>query len=357
MFPLGYARVRRRRPDPPEARRAAAASALILICAAVVVLTSYARRVADGLPLGLSPFADEIAMRLASSRSGGGEEVSNFDLDIDGDGTDEAVVALRDGGGDGRMELYRKTSSGSYQLMAAIDSGPVVDVKLAVLDWNNAHIGGAVAAREPVWRRILVATADYNQSIGAMSRALVNTAYVWDGTHLVQVWQATVTSESVFDTGDETTRKSMLPSVAAKAQGWMRLASVSEHVFTGGSVPQVSVTSTQEVHSYLESDDKFVPLASREVKQVYHWSDKWNAFVIGEAKVGGSGAKGLAFPGSPEGFDIPPGTAVAIMEQERKCAEGLVFNPPYMVRVMLTDGRCCFVEEGHLLAPVTQSMV
>ena len=138
VAPLAYTRIRRRRSEArDEGSRAASALALALICMCLVIGTSVARRLRDGEPLGLSSFGDWIASRLASApgsgagaaaRSGSGVEVTNLDVDIDGDGKLEAAVAVRDARGNGRIELYRRGASGA-QLMAQVDSGPVVELR------------------------------------------------------------------------------------------------------------------------------------------------------------------------------------------------------------------------------------
>lgn len=351
---MAYSRIRRRRPAAQEeGARAAYAFALALICMVLVIGTSYARRIRDGEPLGLSFVGDWIAAQLASARGSAGietgGEVSNLDLDMDGDGTLEAAVAVSEAGGTGRIELYKRGSSGSYQLLATVNSGPVSEMQLAVVKEGSREM----------WARLLVARADYDQSVGAMTRASVVTAYAWDAAagNLVQVWQATAKSESVFDSSDQIAREAMQPAAAKDARGWVRLASASAYKFAAGagtgmaaSAAQIHMSSAQEVHSYIVDDDAFAPLAKRTVNQVFAWSPKWKCFVLEEAEVGRDSAATYAYPGAPAGASLSPGTKVALLEQERKCVEGLVFSPPYMARVLLNSGVQCFVREDALLA-------
>ena len=359
---MAYTRIRRRRSEArDEGSRAASALALALICMCLVIGTSVARRLRDGEPLGLSSFGDWIASRLASApgsgagaaaRAGSGVEVTNLDVDIDGDGKLEAAVAVRDARGNGRIELYRRGASGAYQLMAQVDSGPVVELEAVVLRQDG----------EEMWSRLMLARAEYDQTVGAMTRAQVLTAYAWDAAagDLVPVWQMTVASESVFNGDDELARADLQPEMARKVKGWGRLASAAAHRFVGGgsggavggvagAVPHVQVASAQEVHSYIQADDTFVSLAKRTVNQAFVWSQKWKHFILTEAEVGREGATADAYPGAPEGQPLAPGTKVAVLEQERKCVEGIVFRPPYLARVLLSDGRCCFVRDDLLL--------
>ncbi|OPZ65478.1 MAG: hypothetical protein BWY85_00550 [Firmicutes bacterium ADurb.Bin506] len=343
---MAYSRIRRRRLEAQEeGARAAYALALALICMVLVIGTAYARRIGDGEPLGLSALGDWIALQLATARGTvgieTGGEVTNLDLDMDGDGTLEAAVAVVDAGGKGRIELYKRGSSGSYQLLATVNSGPVTEMDLVVVKDGSREM----------WARLLVAKADYDQSVGAMTRASVITAYAWDATasDLVQVWQATTKSESVFDSSDQIVREAMQPALAKTAKGWVRLASASAYKFVEGSPARIQVSSAQEAHSYIEADDAFAPLSKRTVNQVFTWSPKWKCFILEEAEVGRSGAITYAYPGAPAGPSLSPGTKLAILEQERKCVEGLVFIPPYMARVLLSDGTRCFVRDDALL--------
>lgn len=318
----------------------------------LVIGTAYARRIRDGEPLGLSALGDWIALQLASARGSvgleTGGEVTNLDLDIDGDGTLEAAVAVAETGGKGRVELYKRGSSGSYQLLATVNSGPVTEMELVVVKDGSREM----------WSRLLVTRSDYDQSVGAMTRASVVTAYAWDAAaaNLVQVWQATARSESVFDSSDQIARDAMQPAAAKAARGWVRLASASAYKFAAGAgsaqatAAQIQVSSAQEAHSYIEADDAFAPLSKRTVNQVFTWSSKWKCFILEEAEVGRSGAVTYAYPGAPAGPSLSPGAKLAVLEQERKCVEGLVFRPPYMARVLLSDGTRCFVREDALLA-------
>jgi len=65
----------------------------------------------------------------------------------------------------------------------------------------------------------------------------------------------------------------------------------------------------------------------------------------------------MEYPGADDGLRIDPGTDVAILESERKCVEGLVFGPPFLLRVKLPNGKRCFVSEDSVLTSAVESMV
>ena len=162
---------------------------------------------------------------------------------------------------------------------------------------------------EEMWSRLMLARAEYDQTVGAMTRAQVLTAYAWDAAagDLVPVWQMTVASESVFNGDDELARADLQPEMARKVKGWVRLASAASHRFVvggsggvvggvAGAVPHVQVASAQEVHSYIQADDTFVSLAKRTVNQAFVWSQKWKHFILTEARWDGRARRRTHIP-------------------------------------------------------------
>jgi hypothetical protein len=141
----------------------------------------------------------------------------------------------------------------------------------------------------------------------------------------------------------------------------MRLTSLSKVDFVAssqaGSRPSIVLRSSHKHESYDENIDVFTTIKSREVVQTYYWSDKWSAFILSEAIVGHSGASGMEYPGAVSRFSIPAGTALAVLESERQCAEGLVFDPPHLLRVKMPDGRRCFVDDGSVVPTPSRAMV
>ena len=72
-----------------------------------------------------------------------------------------------------------------------------------------------------MWSRLMLARAEYDQTVGAMTRAQVLTAYAWDAAagDLVPVWLMTVASESVFNGDDELARADLQPEMGQESQG------------------------------------------------------------------------------------------------------------------------------------------
>lgn len=65
----------------------------------------------------------------------------------------------------------------------------------------------------------------------------------------------------------------------------------------------------------------------------------------------------MEYPGAVSRFSIPAGAVLAVLESEGQCAEGLVFDPPHLLRVKMPDGRRCFVDDGSVAPTPSRAMV
>lgn len=371
------------------------AAILFFICGLVLSLGSIAEPTQTGnswfLPTGSSPSAPV-------------GPVLSLDIDITNDPGEEVATSHWTSPVEGYLELHGKAQTGGqggYKLLARVDVGPVVGLEKIVLDCGYESSPSQESHRtsdskperaseserttsDSMCATLILAQANYDQSVGAMSKTTVSTAYAWNGRTLVEVWSATTFSEAVWNLSwgavgnvkanswrwgvareralRDFTSSGGIPATAAKGfdlgpGNWVRLASSSTVQFSGGPVPSVVMESLHEYHSYSEKDDAFKLISSRKVTQTFCWSDRWKTFVLGEGTIGREGAIGMEYPGADDGLRIDPGTDVAILESERKCVEGLVFGPPFLLRVKLPNGRRCFVSEDSVLTSAVESMV
>jgi hypothetical protein len=389
--------------------RVAVVAILSFICGLVLSLGTIAEPIRRGSLDGSGYGGCSLLSATGSDSTGSGGPVLSIDVDITDDPGDEIATSHWTSPLEGYIELHGKAAAGArggYKLLARVDSGPVVELEKIVLDWDLRSLpsgengrtpsngpnlraeSGQTGETAPMWATLILAQANYDQSAGAMSKTTVSTAYAWNGRTLVEVWSATTCSEAVWNLSWGSVEGVMANSwrwgltreralrdfaglggdVRATAAGgakgldlgpgnWVRLASFSSVEFVSGPVPSVVMKSLHEYHSYSEKDDAFKLMNSRQVAQTFCWSDRWNAFVLGEGTVGREGAIGMEFPGASDGTMIHPGTDLAILESERKCVEGLVFGPPFLLRVKLPDGSRCFVNEEAVLTSGLESVV
>lgn len=389
--------------------RVAVVAILFFICGLVLSLGTIAEPVQRGSLGGSAYGGCSLLSTTGSDSTGSSGPVLSIDVDITDDPGDEVATSYWTSPLEGHLELHGKVATGArggYKLLARVDSGPIVELRKVVLDWDfespqsgedgrtpsggpgSLAGSGQTGETAPMWATLILAEASYDQSAGAMSQTTVSTAYAWNGRTLVEVWSATTCSEAVWNLSwgsvesvmanswrwglaRERTLRDLASSggdVRATASGgtrgldlgpgnWVRLASSSRVEFVSGRVPSVVMKSSHEYHSYNEKDDAFKLMNSREVVQTFCWSDRWNAFVLGEGTVGREGAAGMEYPGASGGATIHPGTDLAILESERKCVEGLVFGPPFLLRVKLPDGSRCFVNEEAVLTSGLESVV
>ncbi len=354
--------------------RAASAIALLGICAAVLAGNALWWRAEHGYPMGMSLLDSLLgAGRLqagASVPAAGAREAAgpmlSLDIDITGDPGPEVASSRWTSSQDGVIELYARddASIGSggrtgYRLLDRVEAGPVVELSQASLARRSGASSSAAQVDQSVWGTLLVAVAEYDQSLGAMAKSQVTTAYAWLGRRLVEVWSATTRSEAVWNSAWDAPRE-LKPGADDAAGGeWARLTSLSAVQFVAGAQPSIVLRSSQKHESYSEAKDVFTTIRSRDVVQTYYWSDRWGAFVLSETTVGRDGAIAMAYPRATAAgqFGIPAGTALAVLESQSQCAEGLVFGPPHLLRVKLPDGRRCFVDEGSVVPTPSRAMV
>ena len=168
---------------------------------------------------------------------------------------------------------------------------------------------------------------------------------------------ASTRSEAVWNLAWDAPEEVEAGGAHAGAGDWIRLTSLSKVDFIAGSRPSITLRSSQRHESYDENKDVFTTIKSREVVQTYYWSDRWGAFILSEATVGQGGATCMEHPGTVGRFSIPAGTALAVLESEGQCAEGLVFDPPHLLKVKMPDGRRCFVDGGSVVPTPSRAMV
>ncbi len=393
-----HAKVRRIRAHHSSLPRAASAAVLFAICTMVLAVNAVWWKTERGYPMGMSLFDALPGLGRASAGAATAPNASDgktglmlsVDIDITRDPGSEVASSRWTSSQDGVIELYARdeASAGSggrsgYRMLDRVEAGPVVELSCATLSQQPEAGSSAAQLERPMWGTLLVAAAEYDQSVGAMSKSKVTTAYAWNGRNLVEVWSATTRSEAVWnlawDAPKETeagrahagsgSGSSSGPGLGAGAgtgagagsADWMRLTSLSKVDFVAssqaGSRPSIVLRSSHKHESYDENIDVFTTIKSREVVQTYYWSDKWSAFILSEAIVGHSGASGMEYPGAVSRFSIPAGTALAVLESERQCAEGLVFDPPHLLRVKMPDGRRCFVDDGSVVPTPSRAMV
>lgn len=349
-----HARVRIAQARRDSWTRPASAVALFGICAMVLAANALWQRLEPGYPMGA-------AVPTASSGQVG--PMLSLDIDITADPGCEVASSRWTSSQEGVIELYARdessSKSGGYRLLDRVQAGPVVELsQVALAPSAEAGLPGAQPDK-PIWGVLLVAAAEYDQSVGALSRSTVTTAYAWDGRKLVEVWSATTQSEAVWNLGWGQLGETAVIGRGARlgAGDWVRLTGVSKVEFSAGPRPSIMLRSSQKHESYDENNDAFTTIKSREVAQTYYWSDRWSAFILSEAIVGRDGATGMEYPRAAGGFSIAAGTDLAVLEAEGQCVEGLVFSPPHLLRVKLPDGRRCFVGEGSVLPMPSRAMV
>ncbi len=364
-----YAQVRRSRARHRSLPRAASAVLLFGICGMVLAVNAVWWKMERGYPMGMSLFdalpvpgrASAGAAAAPTAGDGKAGPMLSLDIDMTSDPGPEVAGSRWTSSQEGVIELYARDDSSAgaggragYRLLDQVEAGPVVELSCATL-WQQPGGGSAaVQSGRPVWGTLLVAAAEYDQSVGAMSRSQVTTAYAWDGHSLVEVWSATTYSEAVWNLAWDAPKE---VETGAGAEDWIRLTSLSRLDFVAGSRPSIVLRSSQKHESYNENTDVFTTVKSREVVQTYYWSDRWSAFILSEATVGQGGATGMEHPGAVSRFSIPAGTVLAVLESESQCAEGLVLDPPHLLRVKMPDGRRCFVDDGSVVPTPSRAMV
>jgi len=394
-----YAQVRRVRPRYRSLPRAVSAGLLFSLCAMVLAVNAAWWKMERGYPMGMSlfdtlPWPGRASAGASAGAEGGvtaptagdgkGGLMLSVDIDITRDPGPEVVSSRWTSSQDGVVELYARdeASAGSggrsgYRLLDRVETGPVVELSCATLS-QQAEAGSSAAQPErPMWGTLLVVAAEYDQSAGAMSKSKVTTAYAWNGRNLVEVWSATTRSEAVWNLAWDAPKETAVGGAHAGAgiypgsdagagagagsADWMRLTSLSKVDFVAapqiGSRPCIVLRSSHKYESYSENTDVFTTVKSREVVQTYYWSDRWSAFILSEAIVGQNGASGMEYPGAANRLNIPAGTVLAVLESERQCAEGLVFDPPHLLRVKMPDGRRCFVDDGSVVPTSSRAVV
>lgn len=369
-----HAKVRRVRARRRSLPRAASAGLLFSLCAMVLAANAVWWKMERGYPMGMSLF-DTLpwpgrASAGASAGDGKGGLMLSVDIDITRDPGPEVASSRWTSSQDGVIELYARdeASAGSggrsgYRLLDRVETGPVVELSCATLSQQSEAGPSAAQPEKPMWGTLLVVVAEYDQSAGAMSKSKVTTAHAWNGRNLVEVWSATTRSEAVWNPAWDAPKDTESGSAHAGSGSadWMRLTSLSKVDFVAssqaGSRPSIVLRSSHKYESYNENTDVFTTIKSREVVQTYYWSDRWSAFILSEAMVGQSGASGMEYPGAVSRFNIPAGTVLAVLESERQCAEGLVFDPPHLLRVKMPDGRRCFVDDGSVVPTPSRAMV
>lgn len=358
------ARVRLNRDRGAHWTRWASAVALFGICAATlaanVLLSEALLEPQRGRPV-------DAAVPAASFDQTG--PILSLDIDITADPGCEVAASRWTSSLEGVIELYARdgVSSKSYHLLDCVQAGPVVEMSQVVLTaavpmgaiGEGTDSPGVGRSDRPIWGVLLAAVAEYDQSVGAMSKSKVTTAYAWDGRKLIEVWSATTQSETVWnlDWVQPEEPAALGRGADAGAGKWVRLVGVAKAEFLDGPKPRIVLRSAQKHESYDEKNDVFTTIKSREVAQTFYWSDRWRAFILCEATVGPSGAAGMEYPGAAGGVNIPAGTDLAVLEAEGQCVEGLVFDPPYLLRVRLPDGTRCFVGERSVLPTPSRAMV
>ena len=388
-----HARVRRVRAHHSSLPRAASAAGLFGICMVVLVANAVWWNVERGYPMGMS-LLDALpglgrASAGAAARATAARETAaptaadgktglmlSVDIDITQDPGPEVASSRWTSSQDGVIELYARDEASvpsggrsGYRLLDRVEAGPVVELSCMTLSKQSEAGSSAAQNGRAVWGTLLVAAAEYDQSVGAMSKSTVTTAYAWDGRNLVEVWSATTRSEAVWnpawDVPNDTGVGGAQADAGAGSGDWIRLTSLSKVDFIAGPQagpqagprPSIVLRSSHKHESYDEDADVFTTIKSREVVQTYYWSDKWKAFILSEATVGQGGATGMEHPGAVSRFSIPAGTVVAVLESESQCAEGLVFGPPHLLRVKMPDGRRCFVDDGSVMPTPSRAMV
>lgn len=366
-----HARVRRIPAGHGGLARAASAAALFGICVMVLAVNALWWKMERGYPMGMSLFdafsapgraSAGVAVPTAGTDKAG--PMLSLDIDMTADPGLEVASSQWTSLQDGVIELYARdgASEGAsgragYRLLDRVEAGPVVELSCATLAQQAEASSSAVHPGRPVWGTLLVAAAEYDQSVGALSKSTVTTAYAWDGRNLVEVWSATTRSEAVWNLAWDAPEEVEAGGAHAGAGDWIRLTSLSKVDFIAGSRPSITLRSSQRHESYDENKDVFTTIKSREVVQTYYWSDRWGAFILSEATVGQGGATGMEHPGTVGRFSIPAGTALAVLESEGQCAEGLVFDPPHLLKVKMPDGRRCFVDGGSVVPTPSRAMV
>ena len=226
-----HARVRR-----PQARRygiprAASAALLFGLCTMVLAVNAVWWKMERGYPMGMSLF-DALPVRgrasagaavTSTASDGKAGPMLSLDIDMTSDPGPEVASSRWISSQDGVIELYARDDSSAgaggragYRLLDQVEAGPVVELSCATL-WQQPGGGSAaVQSGRPVGGTLLVAAAEYDQSVGAMSRSQVTTAYAWDGYSLVEVWSATTSLRKRCGTSLGTRRRRSKPAPALK---------------------------------------------------------------------------------------------------------------------------------------------
>ena len=211
-----HARVRRVRARRCSLPRAASAGLLFSLCAMVLGANAVWWRMEHGYPMGMSLFdalpapgralAGAAGATAPTAADGKAGPMLSLDIDLTADPGSEVVSSRWTSSQDGVIELYARdgslTAAGGrtgYCLLDRVEAGPVVELSCATLLQQPGDGSSAVQLGRPMWGTLLVAAAEYDQSVGAMSKSRVTTAYAWDGRNLVEVWSATTRSEAVWN--------------------------------------------------------------------------------------------------------------------------------------------------------------
>jgi hypothetical protein len=119
--------------------RVAVVAILFFICGLVLSLGTIAEPVRRGSLDGSGYGGCSLLSTTGSDSTGSSGPVLSIDVDITDDPGDEVATSYWTSPLEGHLELHGKVATGArggYKLLARVDSGPIVELRKVVLDWD-----------------------------------------------------------------------------------------------------------------------------------------------------------------------------------------------------------------------------
>lgn len=258
----------------------------------------------------------------------------------------------------GQLIVSKVFEDGTSQTISSIEASDITKIYAP---------GAKIKISDGSEREIVITEASYDQNLGALTKVKSALGYIYLENQIKKVWSSVVRFEAAWNTSwDEHTivrfpleeRISQVSATKDTLQAengdWYRLVEDNDITI----VPKknkdqieyiISVASIQKHQKYDAANDKFVDIANRTLVKTFVWDEKWNSFIVGKAKTNTEKVVLSEYP-SPGGqlWEIEKDTELVILENEKDCVEALVIKGPYMVKVMLKDGRVGFIREDFI---------
>lgn len=192
----------------------------------------------------------------------------SVEFDRTSDGNEDAIFVLHSGYGSTLVAVYRKHNT-NYTYLGLVDTFmKVSQVQPMALKGKTENL---ILVREHV-----------KQTGDAMEEGVYVRAYIWDRSRFQQVL-------SIIESYNSMTNKVMEDNEGESVKRWQRLVAKGKVDWQSEIYPIVKIHEAQNYSlskdaniGYIPKDERFELIKSREFDSVFHWSPKWNHFILFE---------------------------------------------------------------------------